>query len=56
MSWFTPKCPINADEKEWLEDSFLWLIDEFGEETLQNVQIILPNETFFPDEFTADFS
>lgn len=56
MSWFTPKCPINADEKEWLEDSFLWLTEEFGEKTLQDVQIILPDETFFPDEFTADFS
>ena len=56
MIWFTPKCPINTETKEWLEDSFLWLIEEFGAETLRNTQLVLPNGDFFPNEFTSDIS
>lgn len=56
MSWFTPKCPINAEDKEWLEDSFQWLIDEFGAETLHDLKMILPNNDFFPDHFSGDIS
>ena len=56
MFWFTPKCPINSEDKDWLEDSFLWLVEEFGAESLRKTQMILPNEDFFPDDFTGDVS
>jgi hypothetical protein len=55
MNWFTPKCPINAEDKEWVEESFQWLIDEFGEETWRNMKVILPTDEFFPDKFSGDY-
>lgn len=54
MNWFTPKCPIDTDDKSWIEESFLWLIDEFGFDTLANVTVILPTNEFFPDEYSED--
>lgn len=54
MSWFTPQCPVNIEDKEWLEDSFLWLIGEFGADVLRGAKMILPTEEFFPDRFSAD--
>lgn len=56
MSWFTPKCPIDTETKEWLENSFNWLIEELGLETLQAVAVILPTEQFFPDPFSGSHS
>lgn len=54
MNWFTPKCPVNADEKAWIEESMLWLMDEFGTDSLREVRVVLPTEEFFPDPFSAD--
>lgn len=39
MNWFTPKCPVDAEDKVWIEESMLWLIDEFGAETLRNKEL-----------------
>ncbi|MDQ3755366.1 MAG: hypothetical protein M3371_11625 [Acidobacteriota bacterium] len=38
----------------WVEESLLWLIDEFGSETLRNVSVVLPTEEFFPDPYSED--
>lgn len=54
MSWFTPKCPVNAEDKSWLEDNFLWLIEEFGAARLLDSAVILPTEDFFPDTFSTN--
>ncbi len=54
MGWFTPKCPIKLETKEWIEDSFKWLIEEFGQETFHNMRMILPDDQFFPDHFSGD--
>jgi hypothetical protein len=54
MSWFAPKCPINIEDKEWLEEAFQSLIDEFGAETLRDLKMILPTDEFFPDNFSGD--
>ena len=54
MNWFTPKCPVDTNDKAWIEESFLWLIDEFGPDTLANVTVILPTNEFFPDEYSED--
>ena len=56
MNWFTPKCPLNAEEKEWVENAFQWLIDELGIEILQNLEVILPTDDFFPDPFSGSES
>jgi len=54
MSWFTPKCPVAAEDKTWIEESMLWLIEEFGSDTLRNATVILPTDEFFPDAFSED--
>lgn len=54
MNWFAPKCPVDAEEKAWLEESLRWLADEFGVETWRSAQVILPTEEFFPDPYHAD--
>jgi hypothetical protein len=39
--------------KQWLEESFNWLIDEMGAETLLSVEVILPTEEYFPDPYSG---
>ena len=53
MRWFTPKCPVGAEDKAWIEESMLWLIEEFGADTLRNAAVILPTDEFFPDRFSG---
>ena len=54
MNWFTPKCPVEAEDKAWIEDSMLWLIEEFGCDALRNAVVVLPTDEFFPDQFSED--
>ena len=54
MPWFTPKCPVETEDKTWIEESMLWLIEEFGADTLLNVPVMLPNDECFPDEFSEE--
>lgn len=51
MSWFTPKCPVDADAKKWIEDSFNWLIEAIGADILREVEVVLPTEEYFPDAY-----
>ena len=54
MHWFTPKCPVEAEEKTWIEESMLWLIEEFGADKLSSVPVVLPTDEFFPEPFSED--
>lgn len=54
LNWFSAKCPVEREEKEWLEDAFLWLIEEFGAETLRDLTVVLPTDEFFPDRYSTD--
>jgi hypothetical protein len=54
MHWFDPKCPVEVEDKAWIEESLLWLIEEFGVDTLRNTSVILPTSEFFPDQFSGD--
>ncbi len=49
--WFTTKCPVDAQQKTWIEHRMNWLCSQFGLEKLKNVQVILPTKEFFPDPF-----
>ena len=51
MSWFASKCPVTDEERLWIEDASRWLIEEFGLEVVQNAEVILPTEDFFPDKY-----
>ncbi len=54
MPWFVPQCPVEAEDKAWIEESMLWLIEEFGADTLRNTLVILPTDEFFPDQFSRN--
>lgn len=54
MKWFTPKCPVGAEDKAWIDESMLWLVEEFGRDALRDAAVVLPTDEFFPDEFSED--
>jgi len=51
LSWGTPKLPLDESQKEWIEKSLQWLLNEFGEEYFLKHQTVLPEPSFFPDKF-----
>jgi hypothetical protein len=54
MSWFSAKCPVAGEDKVWIEESVLWLIEEFGGDALRDCTVILPTDEFFPDPFSEE--
>jgi hypothetical protein len=54
MFWSTPKCPVDADDKAWLEESMEWLLEEFGADTFRAITVVLPTDEFFPDSYSAE--
>ncbi len=53
MFWSTPKCPVEEEDKLWLEESMEWLLEEFGD-AFRQVTVVLPTDEFFPDSYAAD--
>jgi hypothetical protein len=47
----TPKCPVDLQTREWIENRMAWLSTKFGRERLRSVAIVLPNAEFFPDPY-----
>ena len=42
MGWFTPKCPVDSEAKDWIENAFNWLVEELGPDVLRDVDVVLP--------------
>ena len=42
-------CPVETSEKEWIDNRFRWLFDEFGTHRPKAALVILPTPEFFPD-------
>ncbi|CAN5646025.1 hypothetical protein BH24ACI3_BH24ACI3_08280 [soil metagenome] len=53
MLWFSRKCPVDDETREWMDHSFQWLIDELGADVLLGAEVILPTEEFFPDVYNG---
>ena len=53
MFWSTPKCPVEEEDKRWLEESMEWLLEEFGCDAFRQVTVVLPTDEFFPDSYAA---
>ena len=53
LSWFNraPKCPVDQQAKNWIEENFAWLSDEFGIETLREAQTVTPTAEFLPAKY-----
>ena len=46
--WFKAKCPVTPNQKEWLEDSMLWLHGMLRTSTFCSSPTVVPNNEFFP--------
>ena len=53
MKWLAPKCPVNDEEKDWLEVSGAWLLREFSIQ-IDNVRVVVPTPEFFPDTYRGE--
>lgn len=51
MFGFSPKAPVGAKERDWIETSLIHLRDVLSHERLQNATVILPTPDFFPGEW-----
>jgi hypothetical protein len=47
MTWLGPRSPVAEDEQAWIEDSFAWLVGEFGEDVLRR-RVEEPTREHFP--------
>lgn len=46
-----PECPIPEDIRIWMEDAFIWLINQFGEQKVISIKMLLPTSESFPINF-----
>ena len=51
---FAPKCPLDTQDKTWIEGRMVWLADRFGVDRMRNATVVLPTPEFFPDPYTPD--
>ena len=51
MFWSKPRLPLALNEQQWIEESFDWLLKQFGKDYFLERQTILPTTTFFPDKY-----
>jgi hypothetical protein len=49
-----PKCPIDEKTRIWMEDALLWLMTQFTEQKLLQIQTLTPSKDSFPMELKAD--
>lgn len=48
-----PKCPIDEDIRVWMENSFLWMMTQFGQQTIINNKTLIPASSDFPFALTG---
>jgi len=51
MFFGKPKSTVTADDKDWIEEAFIWFEQQYGQDFLKNVVTIEPTKTFFPIDF-----
>lgn len=56
FGWFRsspPKCPVPAEQQQWIETRMNFLVEKFGLARLQKSEIVLPTTDFFPSSYSA---
>ena len=51
MLFGAPKPTVTSEDKEWVEEAFLWFESQYSREYLKNLRIIEPTKEFFPLDF-----
>jgi hypothetical protein len=52
MGLFAASCPVDVDERVWIEKSMRWFRTEFGDDPL-HADVVLPTPDFFPGAYTG---
>jgi hypothetical protein len=50
------KCPVDQDMRLWMENTFLWLATQFGQETILSKKVLLPTPQDFPIRYDGSHS
>jgi hypothetical protein len=53
MFFGKPKPTVTPEDKDWIEDAFIWLEQQYGQERLKHVVTIEPTKEFFPIDFNG---
>ncbi len=53
MIFGKPKPTVTPEDKEWIEDAFIWFEDQYGRDFLKNLRIVEPTKEFFNHQFTG---
>lgn len=51
MFGLTPRLPLSEEQRRWVDDGFERLAKMLGTQRMLNVEVILPNDRFFPDPY-----
>ena len=51
FKWFSAKCPVSDQDRDWIESSYQWLTEQFGLQTMLSSENVVPDDTFFPFAF-----
>lgn len=49
-----PQSPIPDQRREWIEQTFAWLVDTFGEEAVRMRRVLVPHHSDFPIRYNGD--
>jgi hypothetical protein len=55
VGWLKAKCPVDDQQKAWIEASSRWLLKELCVDP-PSVVVVLPTPEFFPDEYSGEAS
>ena len=53
LSWFRPRCPVDAREQSWIDENLAWLAGQFGLDVFLRRAVLVPKEGFFPRRFAG---
>lgn len=51
MLFGKPKPTVTPEDKDWIEEAFLWFEQEYTSDYLKSVKILVPTKEFFPIDF-----
>ena len=51
MLFGKPKPTVTPEDKDWIEEAFLWFEGEYTRDYLKAIKLIEPTKEFFPIDF-----
>ncbi len=51
FGWFELKSPLTIEQRQWIDDRFAWLRQEFGDDRM-SAPVVTPTDEFFPGRYS----